>query len=98
MTLATKILFKNCIQNKLSTYFYSVNYVNINYFVKYSTVDCNYLLFLQDYFFRSKPKHYKNANIADCLKKHLETHKTCKGHNTVVSLSARLAPLPYWNV
>ena len=23
-----------------------------------------------------KPKQYKNANIADCLKKYLETHKT----------------------
>ena len=56
--------------------FYSVNYVNVNYSVKYSTVDCKYLLFLQDFFFRLKPKQYKNANIADCLKKHVETDKT----------------------
>ena len=48
----------------------------VKYSIKYSTVDCKYLLFLQDFFFRLKPKQYKNANIADCLKKHLETHKT----------------------
>ena len=45
--------------------FYLVSYVNINYSIKYSTVDCKYLLFLQDFFFRVKPKHYKKANIAD---------------------------------
>ena len=45
------------------------------YFVKYSTVNCKYLIFLQDFFFRLKPKQYKNANIADCLKSHLETHE-----------------------
>ena len=71
MTLATKVLFKNCIQNKSSTYFYSVNYVNINYSVKYSTVDCNYLLFLQDYFFRSKPKHYKKCQYSWLFKKNI---------------------------
>ena len=30
--------------------FYNVNYVNVNYSVKNSTVDCKYLLFLQDFF------------------------------------------------
>ena len=57
--------------------------VKVNYSVKFLTVDCKYLLFLQDFFFILKPKQYKNANIADCLKKHLETHKTkeiLKGH------------------
>ena len=38
----------------------------VKYSVKYSTVDCKYLLFLQDFFFKLKPKQYKNANIADC--------------------------------
>ena len=51
--------------------FYNVNYVNVNYSVKNSTVDCNYLLFLQDFFFRLKPKQYKNVNNADCLKKNI---------------------------
>ena len=53
----------------LAEVFYNINYVNVNYSVKNSTVDCKYLLFLQDFFFRLKPKQYKNANIADCLKK-----------------------------
>ena len=35
-----------------------------------------YLLILQDFFFRLKPKQLKNAKIADCLKNHLETHET----------------------
>ena len=39
--------------------FYNVNYVIVNYSVKNSTVDCKYLLFLQDFFFRLKPKQYK---------------------------------------
>ena len=43
--------------------FYSVNYVNI-------TVDCKYVLFLQDFFFKLKPRQYKNANIAG-LKKNI---------------------------
>ena len=34
----------------------------VKYCVKYSTVDCKYLLFLQDFFFRLKSKQYKNAN------------------------------------
>ena len=42
--------------------FYNVIYVNVNFSVKSSTVDCKYLLFLQDFFFRLKPKQYKNAN------------------------------------
>ena len=36
-------------------FFYSVNYVNVNYCVKYSTIDSKYLLFLQDSFFKLKP-------------------------------------------
>ena len=51
--------------------FYSINYVNVNNFVKYSTVECKYLLFLQDFFYRLKPKQYKNANIADSLNKNI---------------------------
>ena len=51
-------------------------FYNVNYSVKSTNVDCKYLLFLQDFFFILKPKQYKNANIADCLKKYLETHKT----------------------
>ena len=42
-------------------FFYSVNYVNVNYSVKYSIVNCKYLLFLQDFFFRLKPKLYKKS-------------------------------------
>ena len=34
----------------LAEVFYYVNYVNVNYSVKNSTVDCKYLLFLQDFF------------------------------------------------
>ena len=58
--------------------FYSVTQIwIIKYSVKYSIVDCRYLLFLQDFFVRLKPKQYKNGNIiADCLKNHLATHKT----------------------
>ena len=48
---------------------YKVFYVNVNYSVKNSTDNGKYLLFLQDFFFRLKPKQYKNVNIADCLKK-----------------------------
>ena len=43
--------------------------VKVNYSVKFLTVDCKYLLFLQDFFFILKPKQYKKTNIADCLKK-----------------------------
>ena len=57
----------------LAEVFYIVNYVNVNYSVKKSTIDRKYLFFLQDIFFRLKPKQYKNANIADFLQKHLET-------------------------
>ena len=51
------------------------SFYSVNYFVKYSTVDCKYLLFLQCFFFQLKSKQHKNANIA-IVKKHLETHKT----------------------
>ena len=44
--------------------FYNVNYVNVNYSVKNSTVDCKYLLFLQDFFFRLKPKQYKKCQYS----------------------------------
>ena len=42
-------------------------------FVKYSVKYCKYLLFLQDFFFRLKPKQYKKYEyyIADCLIEHL---------------------------
>ena len=53
----------------LAGVFYNVNYVNVNYSVKNSTVDCKYLLFLQDFFFRLKPKQYKKCQPADSLKK-----------------------------
>ena len=49
--------------------FYNVNYVYVNYSFKNSTVDCKYLLFLQDFFFRLKQNSTKIAKIADCLKK-----------------------------
>ena len=48
----------------------------VKYCVKYSTVDCKYLHFLQDFFFRLKPKQYKKCQYCRLLKKHLETHKT----------------------
>ena len=44
--------------------FYNVNYVNVNYSVKNSTVDCKYLLFLQDFFCRLKPKQYKKCQYS----------------------------------
>ena len=65
-----KIQFQKDVGLRKAEVFY-----NVNYSVKNSTVYCKYLLFLQDFFFRLKPKQYKNANIADCLKNHLETHK-----------------------
>ena len=48
----------------------------VKYYVKYSTVDCKYLLFLQDFFFRLKPKQYKKCQYCRLFKKYLETHKT----------------------
>ena len=36
----------------------------VKYSVKYSTVDCKYLLFLQYFFFRSKPKQYKKCQYS----------------------------------
>ena len=43
--------------------------LDFTYSVKNSTVDCKYLLFLQDFSFKIKTKTLqKNANIADCLK------------------------------
>ena len=53
----------------LAEVFYNVNYVNVNYSVKNSTVDCKYLLFLQDFFFRLKPKQYKKYQYFRLLKK-----------------------------
>ena len=48
----------------------------VKYLVKYSTVDCKYLLFLQDFFFRLKPKQYKKCQYCRLFKKkYLETHK-----------------------
>ena len=37
--------------------FYTFNYVNVNYSIKYSTVDSKFLLFYQIFFLRLKPKH-----------------------------------------
>ena len=48
--------------------FYNFNYVNVIYSVKNSTLDCKYLLLLQDFFLDSNQNSTKNANIADCLK------------------------------
>ena len=45
--------------------FYNINYVDVNYSVKNSTVDCKYLVFLQD----SNQISTKIVNIAHCLKK-----------------------------
>ena len=49
--------------------FYSVNYVNVIYSIKGSTVDCKYLLFLQD-FAQNKTKTVQKMPIQ------LETQKT----------------------
>ena len=43
--------------------FYSVNHVNVNYLNKYSTVDCKYLLFLQDFFLSIKTKKVQKMPI-----------------------------------
>ena len=48
----------------LAEVFYNVNYVNVNYSVKNSTVDRKYLHFLQDFFFRLKPKQYKKCQYS----------------------------------
>ena len=53
----------------LAEVFYNVNYVNVNYSVKNLTVDCKYLLFLQDFFFRLKPKQYKKCQYSRLFKK-----------------------------
>ena len=39
-------------------------FYNVNYSIKNSTVDCKYLLFLQDFFFRLKPKQYKKCQYS----------------------------------
>ena len=36
-------------------------FYNVNYSIKNLTVDCKHLLFLQDFFFRLKPKQYKKC-------------------------------------
>ena len=49
----------------------------VNYYVKYSSVDCKYLFCLQEISLDENQNNRHNANIADCLRKpHLETHKT----------------------
>ena len=55
--------------NSKAEVFYNVNYVNVNYSIKNSTVDCKYLLFLQDFFFRLKPKQYKKCQYSWLFKK-----------------------------
>ena len=57
-----------CIKS-LAKVFYNVNYVNVDYSLKNSTVDCKYLLFLQDFFFRLKPKQYKKCQYSWLFKK-----------------------------
>ena len=49
--------------------FYYVNYINVNYSVKNWNVDCKYLLFLQEFFFRLKPKQYKKYQYSRLFKK-----------------------------
>ena len=51
-------------------------FYNVNYSVKNSTVDCKYLIFPQDFFFRLKPKQYKKCQYIWLLKNSQETHKT----------------------
>jgi hypothetical protein len=48
----------------LAEVFYNVKNVNVNYSVENSIVDCKYLLFLQDFFFRLKPKQYKKCQYS----------------------------------
>ena len=64
-----KFRFHDCLlkfNEKISDlcFFYSVKYS-----VRYSTVDCKYLLFLQDFFFRLKPKQYKKCQYSWLFKK-----------------------------
>ena len=63
--IASKHLSKNLSnENRLAMVFYNVNYVDVNYSVKNSTVDCKCLPFLQDFFFRLKPKQYKKCQYS----------------------------------
>ena len=55
---------------KLVKSFYTVNYVNDNYSVKYSTFECKYLLFLKDFFL-----HVKNKTVITNANKASKTHK-----------------------
>ena len=41
------------------------------FFVNYSTVDCKYLFFLQDFFYRLKPKQYKKCQYSWLFKKNI---------------------------
>ena len=50
----------------LAEVFYYVNYVNVNYSAKNLTVDCKYLLFLQDFF--SLDQNQNSTKNANCLK------------------------------
>ena len=50
--IATLKKLNTSLESRIHKVFYNVNYVN----VKNSTVDCKYLLFQQDFFFRLKPK------------------------------------------
>ena len=54
------------IEETLAEVFYNVNYANVNYSVKNSTVDCNckYLLFLQDFFLQIKTKTVKKCQYS----------------------------------
>ena len=57
---------------------------SLKYSLKYSTVDYNYLLFLQDFFFGLKPKQYKKCHYCRLSKKNLETNKLFDGINDVI--------------
>ena len=60
----------------------------IKYSVKYSTVECKYLLFYKIVFsLNSNQNSIKNANIADCLKniwKLIKQNKLFDGINDVI--------------
>ena len=43
----------------------------VKYFVKYSTVDCIYLLFPQHFFFRLKPKQHKKCQYCRLFKENI---------------------------
>ena len=59
---------KNHFLQTIAGVFYNVNYVNVNYSVKNSTVDCEYLLFFHHFLFRLKPKQFKKCQYSLSVK------------------------------